>query len=133
MTLRVILLNYPMVAAATKVITATVSHQCCATSINPTNLATSLTYQIIFSAVPTVITSFMMNTDSAGVAAGNPMVCGAKKYSTGKPWLSVTTPANPATQEFQIVIATNDYSLASTHKINLDVSFFEVNWTGTLT
>lgn len=91
------LLNYPMIAEATKVFTATVYHKCCATSINPQTLATSLTYQIVFNAVPTVLTSFMMNTDSAGVLEGNPMVCGAKKYSTGKPWLSVATPGDPAT------------------------------------
>jgi len=74
-----------------------------------------------------------MNTDTAGVTADNPLVCGAKKYLTNKPWLSVTTPADPATQEFQLVIASNDYSIASTYTINLVVGFVDVRWSGTLT
>jgi len=77
--------------------------------------------------------SFMMNSDSTGVDAGDPLICGAKKYSTGKTWLTVTTPADPVTQQFKLVISTNDYSIASTYTINLVVSFVNDKWTGTLT
>jgi len=59
--------------------------------------------------------------------------CGAKKYATGKTWLSVTTPSDPATQNFQLVIATNDYTLAATYTISLVVSFVNAAYTGTLT
>jgi len=74
-----------------------------------------------------------MNTDSAGEAAGNPVLCGVKSYSTGKTWLSISTPADPATQQFQLKISTNDYTLATTHTISLVISFTNTIWPGTLT
>jgi len=98
MTLQATLLNYPMVPAVTKVISLTVYHECCSTTINAQTLSPSLTYQLTYNYAPTVLMSFMMNTDSAGVAAGDPLVCGAKKYSTGMSWLAVITPADPTTQ-----------------------------------
>lgn len=122
-----------MVAPATKVSTATVYSQCCSTKINPQTLPSSLTYQITYSTAPNLIMSFMMNTDSASVDTGNSLVCGAKKYSTGRTWLTITTPADPVTQQFRLMIATNDYSIASTHTISLVVSFVNEYWTGTLT
>jgi len=59
-----------------------------------------LTYQITYNTEASTILSFMMNSDSAGDAASNAMLCGTKEYATGKTWLSVTTPADPLTQQF---------------------------------
>jgi hypothetical protein len=97
MTLSVTLQNYPSVPAATKVTTATVLDPCASATINTQALITTLTYQITFNSSPYTIMSFMMNSDSVGTAKANPMFCGAKKYATGLAWLSVATPADPAT------------------------------------
>ena len=61
------------------------------------------------------------------------MFCGSKQYSTGYNWLTVVVPADPATQNFKLQIATNDYTLASTYTVNLVVSFINSAYTATLT
>jgi len=94
----VTLQNYTGVAAATKTMTAAVSNACCTTTINSQTLSTPSAYQIAFAGTASTVLSFMMNTDSAGVAASNPMLCGTKTYTPNKTWLSVVTPADPATE-----------------------------------
>jgi len=80
--------------------TATVINACCTATINSQTLTSPLTYQITHSTAASTVLSFTMNSDSAGTAASNPMLCGTKAYLTGKTWLSVTTPADPLTQQF---------------------------------
>ena len=74
----------------------------------------------------------MMNADSAGQAAINPMKCGLKTYSTGLAWLSVLSPANPLTQNFQLQVTTNDYTLAETYSVNIVVAFANACFPATL-
>jgi hypothetical protein len=74
-----------------------------------------------------------MNSDNIGTIFTNPIFCGAKKYATGYGWLTAVAPADPATQEFSLQIATNDYTLATTYTINLVVSFVNPLYLGTLT
>lgn len=64
-----------------------------------------------------------MHKDSVATAKGNNMLCEVKTYTTDQPWLTVLTPANPATQQFQLQVTTNDYTLANTYSVNLTVGF----------
>lgn len=96
-------------------------------------ITSPLTYQIVFSAAPYTLTSFTMNADNIGTMFTNPMFCGVKTYATGLTWLSVLTPADPATQQFQLQIATNDYTLATTYSVNLVINFANPLYLGTLT
>lgn len=77
--------------------------------------------------------TFAMNADNIGTMFANPMFCGVKAYATGFAWLSVLTPADPATQSFSLRVATNDYLLAGPYTVNLVVSFANVLYLGTLT
>ena len=65
----------------------------------------------------------MMNADSEGTAFSNPLLCGIKTYSTGLSWLTVLAPADPLTQNFQLRITTNDYTLAGTYSVSIVVAF----------
>ena len=64
-----------------------------------------------------------MNTDTTGVAQSSPMLCGIKTYSTGLSWLTVLAPADPLTQNFQLRVTTNDYTLAGTYSVSIVVAF----------
>ena len=61
------------------------------------------------------------------------MVCGIKTYSTGLAWLTVLAPADPLTQNFQLQVTTNDYTLAGTYSVSIVVAFANSNYTSTLT
>jgi len=74
-----------------------------------------------------------MNEDNIGTMFTNPMQCGVKTYATDYAWLSVLTPADPATQQFQLQIATNDYTLATTYTVNLVINFANPLYLSTLT
>ena len=74
----------------------------------------------------------MMNADSAGQAASNSMKCGLKTYSTGFSWLTVLAPADPLTQNFQLQVTTNDYTLAGTYSVNIVVAFANTCFPATL-
>jgi hypothetical protein len=74
-----------------------------------------------------------MHQDSAGITQNNNMVCEVKTYSTGLPWLSVYQPADPLTQNFELRVTTNDYTLAGTHAVSLVVGFARSDLTMTLT
>jgi hypothetical protein len=75
----------------------------------------------------------MMHTDTVGAAQSLPMLCGVKSYSTGLAWLTVLTPADPLTQNFELQVTTNDYTLANTYAVNLVVSFANASYTSTYT
>jgi len=92
-----------------------VAHACCSATINTQTLTSPLTYQITYSNTFSTILSFIMHSDSASSAANNPMFCGTKAYATDQTWLTVTTPADPVTQQFQLNVGTNDYTLAATY------------------
>ena len=74
-----------------------------------------------------------MNTDTAGVTLGLPMVCGIKTYSTGLSWLKVVAPADPLTQNFELQVTTNDYNLAGTYSVNIVVAFANTSYPSILT
>ena len=61
------------------------------------------------------------------------MQCGLKSYSTGLPWLTVLTPPDPNKQFFELQVTTNDYKLASTHSVKLEVTFADPNFLSTIT
>ncbi len=61
------------------------------------------------------------------------MICEVKTYTTGYPWLSVYKPADPANENFELRVSTNDYNLAGTHPVNLVVGFSRSDLTMTLT
>lgn len=82
---------------------------------------------------PVTITSFTMNTDSVSTTFTDLMFCGLKTYSTGLAWLSVLTPADPVTQNFELQVSTNDPVLAGTYTVSLVIVFADVTLTQTLT
>jgi hypothetical protein len=63
------------------------------------------------------------------------MICEVKTYSTGYSWLSVYQPADPANENFELRVTTNDYNVAGTHTVNLVVGFsrtdLTITWTQT--
>jgi hypothetical protein len=61
------------------------------------------------------------------------LICEVKTYSTGYPWLSVYTPADPANENFELRVTTNDYSLAGPYTVNLVVGFSRADLTMTFT
>lgn len=61
------------------------------------------------------------------------MICGVKTYSTGLPWLSVLTPADPATQNFELQVYTNDPLLTGTYTVSLVINFADTKLLQTLT
>jgi PKD repeat protein len=134
-TLRATLQNYPTITAATKVITsATVLDPCCGATMSTTTMATPLDYQLKFSqTAPYTIMTFTMNADTIGTMFSNPMFCGVKTYATGFTWLTVLTPADPATQVFSLQVSTNDYLLTGSYTVNIVVTFANVLYTGTIT
>lgn len=77
----------------------------------------------------------MQNTDSAGTLLGDQSVCGDKQFviSPATAWLSVLTPINSATQPFALQVSTDDYLLAGTYSIVLQVSFVNTSYPGTFT
>ena len=75
----------------------------------------------------------MMNTDTTGVAQSSPMLCGIKTYSTGLSWLTVLAPADPLTQNFQLRVTTNDYTLAGTYSVSISVAFANTAYPSTIT
>ena len=100
-TVQVKLQNYPTMIA-TDQLTVIVVDRCPFTAIN-TQTLTPASYQIQYSVTtPQTILSFPMNTDTYGLAYGTPLLCGPKKYITGIAWLSVLSPADPETQNFQL-------------------------------
>ena len=74
-----------------------------------------------------------MHTDSVGQTHSSLTHCGVKSYSTGLAWLTVLTPADPLTEKFQLQVTTDDYLLASTHTVNLVVTFANLCYPATLT
>ena len=106
------------------------------TAIDVRTITSPLDYQLVFAQTgPVTIASFMMNTDSAGTAASNAMLCGVKSYtpSPALAWLSVLTPADPLTQNFEIQVSTNDYNLAGSYTVDLVVAFVDATFTATYT
>jgi hypothetical protein len=61
------------------------------------------------------------------------MICEVKTYSTGYSWLSVYQPTDPANENFELRVTTNDYNLATTHTVNLVVGFSRTDLTMTFT
>ena len=61
------------------------------------------------------------------------LICEVKTYSTGYSWLSVYTPADPANDNFELRVTTNDYNLATTYTVNLVVGFSRADLTMTHT
>jgi hypothetical protein len=74
-----------------------------------------------------------MHQDTKGISFSNNMICEVKTYSTGLPWLSVYTPANPLTQNLELRVTTNDKLLAGTYTVSLLVGFARTDLTMTLT
>ena len=105
-TLQVTLLNYPGVPPATSVIlNAVVQDPCIGAVIDPQTITSPLDYQLVFGQLgPITLTTWMMNTDSAGNALFDPMFCGVKTYtpSANGAWISVLTPADPLSQPYQL-------------------------------
>ena len=56
-----------------------------------------------------------------------------KVYSTGLPWLTVLTPVDPLTENFQLQVTTNDYTLAGTYSVSILVAFANTAYPATLT
>lgn len=76
-----------------------------------------------------------MHQDSAGILLGNDSYCGVKKYTVGAtwPWLSVKTPADPATQPFELQVTTTSYALANTYTVSIVVGFVTAGYPTTIT
>jgi hypothetical protein len=74
-----------------------------------------------------------MHTDTQGEFQNNPMLCGEKFYSTGLLWLTVLSPADPLSQNFELQVTTNDYLLAGVYSINLVIGFIDPTFTAVLT
>jgi hypothetical protein len=70
-----------------------------------------------------------MNSDTVGVLKNSAIFCGLKKYSTGFTWLTVKEPTDPLVEKFELQVSTNDYALANTHLVSLDVSFVNPKYT----
>ena len=129
-TLQAVLANYSSIAPVTSTVVVTVLNPCSGTVVQPLTLGTPTDYQIDFTVTtPVTILSFMMNTDSVGIAQSDPMICGIKSYSTGLPWLTVLVPTDPLTQNFELQVTTNDYNLTGITSVSLVVTFADVNLT----
>jgi hypothetical protein len=74
-----------------------------------------------------------MHQDSAATTIGQRLICEVKTYSTGYSWLSVYTPADPANENFELRVTTNDRFLAGTYTVNLVVGFSRADLTMTFT
>ncbi len=61
------------------------------------------------------------------------MSCGLKKYSTALTWLSVKVPSNPLTEQFELQVTSNDYNLANTYSVSLDVTFENTDYPSKIT
>ena len=73
-----------------------------------------------------------MHTDTAGVLAANPLLCGVKTYTTNQTWATVVAPANPLTQPFQLQINTNQFVSASV-SLTITIKFANTAYTSTIT
>ena len=61
------------------------------------------------------------------------MICEVKTYSTGYSWLSVYQPADPANENFELRVTTNNPSHYGAHTVNLVVGFLRTDLTMTFT
>ena len=108
--------------------------ECAASNAIISQTLSPVPFQISYSVTtPVSILSFMMHTDSVGMAHSNIMFCGVKNYSTGLTWLTVLTPADPLTQNFELQVTTNNYNLANTYSVSLLVKFANLDYPATLT
>lgn len=66
-----------------------------------------------------------MHTDEIGTAFGDPLFCGTKTYQFDVPWLTAAPmdPLQPVLIDWEILIATNDYTLAGLNAVTITVGF----------
>ena len=74
-----------------------------------------------------------MHTDTISIGANVADFCGIKTYTSDQPWLTILTPANPLTEDFQIQVATNDFSLTGKKPANIVIGFQNTDYTQTIT
>jgi hypothetical protein len=86
------------------------------------------------------IAQFPSNPDNiANLTAGKLKYCGVKTYSFDKPWLSVVTPSDPVTQNYTMMVTTDDYSIVTdlsgekNYTVTMTIGYADPRFTNTFT